>query len=171
MITNMFEDLEKDVRKVKVPKENREISWLECEQGDVLRVWRKFPIPYMHYAIYTEEAKVIHFAGLEKDFWIFDDIYTHEAPFSHFLLDANRFEIVKYKKSYNPDEIVRRAYERLNRRGYSLLFNNCEHFAVYCATGEKRSQQVETVGLVLVNGVVYAATTAIPVTRPLRFFV
>jgi len=30
-------------------------------------------------------------------------------------------------------------------KGYSLPFNNCEHFATYCATGNKKSLQVRRV--------------------------
>ena len=32
---------------------------------------------------------------------------------------------------------------RLGEQRYNLLFNNCEHFAVWCKTGQHRSGQVE----------------------------
>ena len=30
----------------------------------------------------------------------------------------------------------------MGRHDYNVLFNNCEHFAVWCKTGLKESQQV-----------------------------
>ena len=38
---------------------------------------------------------------------------------------------------------LRRAMGRLGEQDYNLLFNNCEHFAVWCKTGQHRSGQVE----------------------------
>lgn len=47
---------------------------------------------------------------------------------------------------FNEKEIVRRAEKQLSKgpeaRRYNLLFNNCESFANYCATGVPRSSQV-----------------------------
>ena len=45
-------------------------------------------------------------------------------------------------KLYSPEETIRRAYSRLGEDEYSLLFNNCEHFAVWCKTGVSLSYQV-----------------------------
>lgn len=45
-------------------------------------------------------------------------------------------------KQFTPDEIEARARSRLGNGGYSLVFNNCEHFAVWCATGVSESEQV-----------------------------
>jgi len=33
------------------------------------------------------------------------------------------------------EEILSRAYSRLGEDRYNLIFNNCEHFASWCATG------------------------------------
>ena len=40
---------------------------------------------------------------------------------------------------------LRIATEHLSKKGYSLAFNNCEHFAAYCVTGKKKSVQVRRV--------------------------
>ncbi len=37
---------------------------------------------------------------------------------------------------------VRRGRSRIGAEGYSLPVNNCEHFAVWCRTGESESSQV-----------------------------
>lgn len=38
---------------------------------------------------------------------------------------------------------LRRAMARLGEQRYNLVFNNCEHFAIWCKTGRHRSTQVE----------------------------
>lgn len=40
---------------------------------------------------------------------------------------------------------VRRGRSRIGAEGYSLPVNNCEHFAVWCRTGESESSQVNNV--------------------------
>lgn len=44
---------------------------------------------------------------------------------------------------YSPEETVKRATNRLGERKYSLLFNNCEHFAIWCKIGLSKSEQIE----------------------------
>ena len=46
---------------------------------------------------------------------------------------------------YSPEETVKRAYSELGKKGYSLLVNNCEHFAVWCKTGRRESYQVKNI--------------------------
>ena len=42
-------------------------------------------------------------------------------------------------------QAVERARSRIGAEGYSLPVNNCEHFAVWCRTGESDSSQVRDV--------------------------
>ena len=53
---------------------------------------------------------------------------------------------------YGPKAVVKRARSRIGQRGYSLLYNNCEHFATWCKTGQHCSVQAE--GGKIVSGVV-----------------
>lgn len=52
---------------------------------------------------------------------------------------------------YSPEETVARARsviganEHSFQRDYDLVFNNCEHFAVWCKTGVHKSYQVENI--------------------------
>jgi hypothetical protein len=55
-----------------------------------------------------------------------------------------------YGGTREPDAIIARAMSRLGDGDYNLIFNNCQHFARWCATGDHLSEQVEAV----------AATTA-----------
>ena len=42
-------------------------------------------------------------------------------------------------------EAAQRAESKIGHRAYSLLWNNCEHFASWCGTGTAGSQQVTEV--------------------------
>lgn len=49
---------------------------------------------------------------------------------------------------YSPEETIERAESQLGKgeKGedkYNIMFNNCEHFAVWCKTGVKKSSQVQ----------------------------
>ncbi len=51
--------------------------------------------------------------------------------------------VVPYGEASPPGVTLRRAMGRLGEQRYNLLFNNCEHFAIWCKTGRHRSAQVE----------------------------
>ena len=65
------------------------------------------------------------------------------------------------------DEIVETALYYLKDEeewgDYNLVFNNCEHFASFCATGVKRSGQVEKTVIAGAVGVGVAAKIAFDV--------
>jgi hypothetical protein len=48
----------------------------------------------------------------------------------------------RYANADDPEVIVRRAMSRLGDGDYNLVFNNCQHFARWCVTGEHLSEQV-----------------------------
>lgn len=52
---------------------------------------------------------------------------------------------------YSAQETVERARSRIGERGYNLLLNNCEHFAVWCKTGVEKSEQVDEIIKLLVE--------------------
>lgn len=52
---------------------------------------------------------------------------------------------------YSPEETVKRAYEELGKKGYNLIVNNCEHFAVWCKTGKSKSYQVNIFKIAIRN--------------------
>lgn len=71
--------------------------------------------------------------------------------------------IIKRSKDYHvysPEETVERAKSRLGENKYSLVFNNCEHFAIWCKTGIHESRQVDEVIKAIILGGMY--TVKIP---------
>lgn len=61
---------------------------------------------------------------------------------------------INYKK-YDRPEIIDRARSRIGENNYRLIFNNCEHFALWCATGINESHQVNR----LVNAILECELT------------
>jgi hypothetical protein len=80
-----------------------------------------------------------------------------------------------YKETYfSGPEICRRARSRVGEDKYSILFNNCEHFATWCVTGKHASQKVDAAMKGTTNAVAsnliarqIAAKATAPVARSL----
>ena len=135
--------------------------------GDVIGVSRG---AYEHYAIYLGNAEVIHYAGENTDFK--GRVSIHKAPFSDFIKDSKDYFVVSFEEKYpvkihastkfisggvidynsisqysiySAEETVKRALSRLGETKYSLIQNNCEHFAMWCKTGVAESIQVRMI--------------------------
>ena len=144
----------------------------DLKKGDIIySVQHDMIIGYSHYGVYIGGGKVIHFAsnpndGNEKNIHITslekfqgdgDKICVRYIPSSKKALAIilkNRnmdagfiasimtdYDISGYH-CYSSEETVRRAKSRLGMSQYSLMFNNCEHFAIWCKTGLKESSQM-----------------------------
>ena len=46
---------------------------------------------------------------------------------------------------YSNEETLARARSRIGESSYSLVSNNCEHFAIWCKTGVEKSYQVDNI--------------------------
>ena len=115
--------------------------------GDHIYVRRK-GLFYSHQGIYAGNATVIHFKGAVKEK---KDPVVIKTDIENFL-NGGKLKRRDYKKRLPHAETLRIARDHLSKKGYSLAFNNCEHFTTYCATGKKRSAQVRNV----VGGIVGA---------------
>lgn len=135
--------------------------------GDVIGVSRG---AYEHYAIYVGNGRVIHYAGESADFK--GRVSIHEASFDEFLKNSTDYFVVlfegrypvkihaltkfiagscfeccnnKWKRKYSSEETLKRAYSRIGESKYSVILNNCEHFAMWCKTGSAVSSQVRKI--------------------------
>jgi len=106
-------------------------------RGDHIRVNRGF---YWHHGIDLGDGTVIHAAGEPGRRKI--GALVRCTSMGEFLRGgcAVRVDVIG---ALPADEIVDRARQAVGRGGYSLLFNNCEHFAYWCQTGSLGSRQVE----------------------------
>ena len=124
------------------------------KKGDVLCVNRGL---YSHYGVYAGDGKVIHFTA---------DTGEGQSETNPFNADVRKSDLEQFQKdgvvtvdnqenaAFSRDEIVRRAEALIGTQQgkYDLAINNCEHFAKWCKTGRKVSDQVENVKDVVPNG-------------------
>lgn len=100
-------------------------------------------IGYTHHGIYVGMGCVVHHSGFAEAFKKGEIDITSLDEFCA----GNGYKVRKYSgRTLTADEIVQRAYDGyLEGSEYNLVFNNCEHFATWCVTGQRSSQQVKNV--------------------------
>jgi hypothetical protein len=112
----------------------------ELIAGDHIFVKRKGRF-YSHHGIYAGDGMVLHFRGAAREKQdpavIISDMDT--------FLNNGKLQRRSYKQRLPHADTLQTARAHLAQKGYSLVFNNCEHFATYCATGKKKSPQVHKI--------------------------
>jgi hypothetical protein len=112
----------------------------ELIAGDHIYVKRKNHL-YSHHGIYAGSGMVFHFKGAVREKRDPTVIISDMAAF----LKNGKLKRRSYKRRLPHAETLQLAREHLAQKDYSLVFNNCEHFATYCATGKKKSPQVHKI--------------------------
>ena len=130
----------------------------ELKPGDHIYVRR---LLYSHHGIYAGDGTVIHYSGEEKEK---KNPLVRETHLEEFL-KGGTLRRRDHKKRLPPSETLSLASKHLSDHGYSLAWNNCEHFATYCATGKRKSSQVRTVVGGLIGVTLAAAGSIIQVKR------
>jgi hypothetical protein len=101
-----------------------------------------YPWKAHHDGIYLGDGLVIHLTGGTAD--------GGKAAARVQIDSLARFAgdrpvtVRSYAGGHGPEDIVARAMSRLGEGNYNLIFNNCQHFARWCATGDHESQQVRS---------------------------
>lgn len=107
--------------------------------GHVIKARRRL---YWHYGVYVGRRRVIHYSGATADRT--GEITVRESDLDTFIGRSSRWVVVDFEtRTYSYKDTIARARSRLGESRYSIFFRNCEHFAVWCATGVSRSKQVE----------------------------
>ncbi len=107
-------------------------------KGDHLTVSRG---AYSHHAIDLGNGHVVHFSGEpgHKAHGVIE-VATIET-----FCQGQPVRVVDRRPAFSKDAIVQRALSRVGERGYSVLFNNCEHFVNWCRTAWSKSRQVDRI--------------------------
>jgi len=111
--------------------------------GDIIVANR---ILYNHYGIYAGNGKVIHYTSDSCDFGA--NVKVRETSLNQFVL-GSEYKVLQFEgntdklRQFSREETVRRARSRKGECSYNLIFNNCEHFAIWCKTGINKSLQAE----------------------------
>lgn len=124
-------------------------SFDEPSYGSIVRV--RFAKNFFHYGIYVSDNEIIQFGKnplLRGD--ITDrDVEVCTTDMAEFLnggfLETESPDKKEAKKRRTGAETVVAARSRLGEKGYSILHNNCEHFAFECAYGTRQCTQVGSV--------------------------
>lgn len=129
--------------------------------GDHLKIWRGL---YAHHAIYIGYGLVIHYWGGKQDkASSFVQVSTLEAFIGE--SGAGALDVVEYGNCYAGDIVVARAQRECGATGWHAVSNNCEDFARWCKTGERRSLQTDAVvgvaGGVTSSGIATAAAVSV----------
>ena len=97
---------------------------------------------YSHHGIYIGNNEVIHYSGGSTGLNKGTVCVTSLSGFQY-----GESVRIKYheERAFEADDTVARAYSRLGEDEYSLLSNNCEHFATWCIHGIPISEQVKRV--------------------------
>jgi len=145
------------------------ISHTELRRGDHISFYRCSPVGYYHHSIVLEVEPThlitISFTNPEQGGYSSPQLSSHPGfyQFSKKSASIQRKRIAKEEfrtetvyvyeyedsKCFGADEVIDRALSV--EKGteawgeYSVMENNCEHFASWCKTGKKTSVQAETV--------------------------
>lgn len=98
---------------------------------------------YTHHGIYVGDGKVVHYSGLANGL---SKGNICETTIEKFNLGRDKITVITHpnpSEYFTPIEIVKRARSRIGENDYNIIFNNCEHFATWCATGTASSEQVK----------------------------
>ena len=118
----------------------------EPQMGDIVRIKIKF---YHHYGIFIDESRVVAFGmpdntGVDPE--TIEVLETDVMTFMHgSTLETAVLNRDEKRQRRSPKETVEYAVSQLGRKGYHILYNNCEHFANECVFGEARSNFVDSV--------------------------
>ena len=124
--------------------------------GDIVYVKRT---GYRHFGIYTGNEQVIHYHKEHNP--LLSDGIIAETTLAEFKGSSDTIYVLNATtpagtalfdwlvhhlaggdvELLSPQETVTRAHSKLGEHGYSLLLNNCEHFALWCKTGIAQSAQ------------------------------
>ena len=114
-------------------------------RGDRLAVERTMfgsTVTYLHHGIDVGDGTVVH--ARPDDFRNpFAGGRVLRTSLADFAADRPVRVVVDPPALFSAEEVVVRAIGQVGREGYSPVVDNCEHFATWCATGERASRQVD----------------------------
>eukprot|EP01065_Artemidia_motanka_P038794 TRINITY_DN47644_c0_g1_i1.p1 TRINITY_DN47644_c0_g1~~TRINITY_DN47644_c0_g1_i1.p1 ORF type:complete len:408 (+),score=122.21 TRINITY_DN47644_c0_g1_i1:67-1290(+) len=102
---------------------------------------------FSHHGIYTSRGTVIHYCSDRGKKEPGAKMAVRETCFHVFVNGCTDAEVepVKYDDCFDAAHTLRLARQSIGRAEFSLLANNCEHFASWCKKGVGVSEQVDAV--------------------------
>ena len=142
-------------RKYEVPR-RRLHSLNELQIGDHISFHQMSGF-YWHHAIVegihgeTDEIDVIEYSNTAKEFLNANcspprnlrDIELAKVVRGRYNFQSEVVYLMLHEHCFDLATVVERARSKLGEKKYSPFINNCEHFAMWCKTGESSSDQVK----------------------------
>lgn len=105
---------------------------------------------FYHHGIYIGNGEVVQFGYPNNISEDPKDVKVVRSPINEFVGTANFIEVYCYskselKKKRKDEYIIKEALSHIGEGGYSILKNNCEHFANRCVFGNGSSSQIDEV--------------------------
>ena len=126
------------------------MKWVmkDPSRGDMIRVESG---SIYHFGIYVSDEEVIQFglAPSQRSVLKDSEVVVLASDIDRFLaggfLEVCEFDRKERKKNRTPDEVVNYARSKLGMGGYNIIYNNCEHFANECISGQHICKQADDV--------------------------
>lgn len=114
----------------------------KANYGDIIYVNH---LLYQHFGIYLSDNCIIHYDGKQDDL-LLRKMYVRVTDIERFLNGKENYKVKQIKnRNYSSDEVVKRAKSKIGSQDFNIILNNCEHFANWCKTGNRKSNQVNLV--------------------------
>lgn len=149
-------------QKYEVPRV-RVSSLDEFRPGDHIAFHRRCGA-YWHHAIVEwidterKEINVIEYSNTAKEFLnhncsppTITGMSIAKVVRGKYKLQNETVYLMKHERCLDPECVVLRAQSMLGDEKYHPLYNNCEHFAMWCKTGDSFSDQVNKAGEMLLK--------------------
>ncbi len=118
-------------------------------KADHLFVWRShLGVPFQHHVVDIGDGSVVHFSdgdgGVAGPGRGAASFVIQRTPIAMVTRNGrDTIHVIRHQQPLDPDVVVKRALSQVGRRGYHLIFDNCEHFAAWCVVGRDESRQVD----------------------------
>ena len=139
-------------------------SWPRLKKGDLVvfvggtRIGGAATVRYEHWAVYIGDGEIVHYQPCpesgkkDKSLVIRESLQKYvrrldEAPTVKVggLEYGNMIDF----QPLDSEMVIERAKSEIGGSGYNLIINNCEHFAKWCKYGERMSDQIYYVSVII----------------------
>ena len=93
---------------------------------------------YTHHGVDLGDGLVAHYSGLAHGLRAGPVEVVQMEDFTR----GAKLRTVRHRRRLAVQETIERVLGRIGEDQYHVIFNNCEHFAHWAVTGERRSLQV-----------------------------
>ena len=92
-------------------------------------------VTYWHHGIDVGDGRVVHRSGEPDDLMNKTDASVVVLPRTAFAEGGDIVVEDALGEDEDPGPVIQRALSQVGRRGYHLIWDNCEHFAHWCRRG------------------------------------